>query len=92
MSTELSTTNETAIRTTGSWKIDPAHTQVGFAVKHLMISTVRGRFTGLSGSVEVDPATGAPAVDVSIDVASLVTGDEKRDAHLRSADFFQADG
>lgn len=91
MSTELSTTNETAIRTTGSWKIDPAHTQVGFAVKHLMISTVRGRFTGLSGSVEVDPATGAPAVDASIDVASLATGDEKRDAHLRSADFFQAD-
>lgn len=91
MSTALSTTNEMATRTTGTWKLDPSHTQVGFAVKHLMISTVKGRFTKVDGSAGIDPVTGAPSVDVSIDVASISTGDEKRDAHLRSPDFFQAD-
>lgn len=74
-----------------TWKIDPSHTQVGFAVKHLMISTVKGRFRTLTGSVQLDPTGTSVDVDVSIDAASLTTGDEKRDAHLRSGDFLHAE-
>lgn len=73
------------------WSIDPSHTQVGFAVKHLMISNVKGRFRDVTGSVQLDPDGLGTAVDISIDAASLTTGDEKRDAHLRSADFLQVD-
>lgn len=74
-----------------TWKIDPSHTQVEFAVKHLMISTVKGRFRSLTGSVQLDPNGTSADVDISIDAASLTTGDEKRDVHLRSADFLQVD-
>ena len=73
-----------------TWSLDPSHTQVGFAVKHLMISNVKGRFTQVQGSVQVDPK-GNQTVEVSIDASSLITGDQKRDAHLRSADFLHAD-
>jgi len=85
------TTQETAVPTTETWVIDPAHTRVGFSVKHLMISNVKGRLSEVSGSIEVDPGTLNPAVEVSIGAASIVTGDDKRDAHLRSADFLHAD-
>lgn len=86
--TPLTTTTETSIPTTQEWAIDPAHTQVGFAVKHLMITNVKGRFPGVRGAVRLDPNTTEPEVDVSIDVTTVTTGDAKRDAHLRSADFF----
>jgi len=89
--TVATTTQETAVRTTETWAIDPAHTQVGFAVKHLMITNVKGRFREVSGSVRLDPTTMKPDVDVSIGAASLMTGDDKRDAHLRSADFLHTD-
>jgi len=89
--TVATTTQETTVRTTETWAIDPAHTQVGFAVKHLMITNVKGRFREVSGSVRLDPTTMKPDVDVSIGAASLMTGDDKRDAHLRSADFLHAD-
>lgn len=85
------TTSETAIPTTMEWSIDPAHTQVGFSVKHLMITNVRGRFPGVSGTIRINAESMQPEVDVSIDVASITTGDPKRDAHLRSADFLHAD-
>jgi polyisoprenoid-binding protein YceI len=74
-----------------SWSLDPSHTEVGFAVKHLMISTVKGRFTKVSGSVEVDPAKSKVDVSVTIDATTVSTADEKRDAHLRSGDFLQAE-
>ena len=90
MSATLTTTQETAAPALTSWAIDKAHTQVGFAVKHLMISTVKGRFADFGGTVSLDNA-GIAAADVSIGVASVYTGDEKRDAHLRSPDFFDAD-
>lgn len=73
------------------WQIDPVHSSVGFAVKHLMISTVKGQFGAVSGQVEMageDPLTGT--ADVTIDVASITTGNPQRDEHLRSADFFDA--
>jgi polyisoprenoid-binding protein YceI len=73
------------------WSIDPAHSHVEFAVRHLMISTVKGRFTDVSGVVTShdDPAKGA--VDIEIGVASIDTREAQRDAHLRSADFFDAE-
>lgn len=73
------------------WKVDGNHSQVGFSVKHMMFTTVRGRFTELDGTIAFD--TEAPedsSVEVSIDVSSLDTGVEDRDAHLKSADFFDA--
>jgi len=72
--------------------IDNAHSQVGFAVKHLMISTVRGRFGSVSGTVEFPEGAFEDArADVTIDAASIDTREEKRDAHLRSADFFDVE-
>jgi polyisoprenoid-binding protein YceI len=77
---------------TPRWTIDASHSHVGFAVRHLMISNVRGEFTKLEGSAGYDPARPeATTVDVSIDVGSINTREEKRDAHLRSADFFDAE-
>jgi polyisoprenoid-binding protein YceI len=65
------------------------HVEVGFAIRHLMISTVRGRFGSASGVVVFDPSNSATTkVDVTIDVASVDTRQEMRDNHLRSADFF----
>jgi polyisoprenoid-binding protein YceI len=72
----------------GSWQIDPAHSHVEFAVRHLMISTVRGRFADVQGHVWVDDTNhGDVLVDVVIQAASIDTRQEQRDAHLRSADF-----
>lgn len=73
----------------GRWEIDPAHSSVEFAVRHLMIGTVRGRFTGVRGTVTVGD-DGATVVESVIEVASLTTGDAGRDAHLRSPDFLDA--
>jgi len=76
--------------TTQIWTIDAAHSEVGFAVRHLMISTVKGRFADVKGAVEfADNAD--PKLDVTIGVASIDTREGKRDAHLRSADFFDAE-
>lgn len=79
-------TTATAVSKPTTWQIDPAHTSVEFAVRHLMISTVRGRFGSVSGSL-----TGlgqAPSLSVTIDAASIDTRVAQRDEHLRSADFF----
>jgi polyisoprenoid-binding protein YceI len=75
--------------TTKTWQLDQAHTNVEFAVKHLMIATVRGRFGNVAGTIEVDETNPLSAkVDVTIDPASIDTRQEQRDAHLRSPDFF----
>ncbi len=83
----------TAALTTGStWAIDPAHTTIEFAVKHLMISTVRGRFGDLSGTIQLDDERPEhSSIAVTINVASIDTRQEDRDAHLRSADFFDVE-
>lgn len=74
------------------WQIDAAHSAAEFAVKHLMITTVKGHFVDVSGTITVDEANPAAAqVDVSIGVASVDTRDEKRDAHLKSPDFFDVE-
>ncbi len=75
-----------------TWTLDPAHSQVEFAVKHMMITTVRGRFDRFAAEVEFDEATpAASSVVAHIDAASINTGMEARDAHLRSADFFDVE-
>ncbi len=74
------------------WQIDASHSAAEFAVKHLMISTVKGHFADVTGTVTVDEGhPGTAKVDVSIGVASVDTRDEKRDAHLKSPDFFDVD-
>ena len=74
------------------WIIDPAHTEIGFKVKHLVISTVSGKFTSFKGEVTADKEDFTDAkISFSADIASLSTGNEQRDGHLKSADFFDAE-
>lgn len=73
---------------TQTWEIDALHTHIEFSVRHMMISTVKGRFTKVAGRVTVDPSDPTTAdLDVRIDAASIDTGVGQRDDHLRSADF-----
>ncbi|WDH79974.1 YceI family protein [Microbacterium esteraromaticum] len=75
----------------GTWTLDPAHSEVTFSVRHMMISKVRGSF-GIKSATFVAPENPLEAtVEANVDVASIDTSDENRDAHLRSADFFDAD-
>lgn len=75
-----------------TWQIDPAHTAVEFAVKHMMFTTVRGRFKDVKGTIEVDEQSpDRSVVDVEIAAASIDTGVADRDAHLRSADFLDVE-
>ena len=86
----MSTAVETQPRTT--WSIDPVHSSVEFAVRHLMITTVKGRFADVQGAVTLDESNpAASSADITIGVASIDTREPQRDAHLRSADFFEAD-
>ena len=74
------------------WAIDPAHSEVGFAVKHLMVATVKGVFRSFSGKVVLNEQNlAASSIEAEIDVASIDTRQEQRDAHLRSPDFFDAE-
>jgi polyisoprenoid-binding protein YceI len=74
-----------------SWQLDAVHTHVGFSVKHMMVSTVRGQFKQYSGNVKIDAADFTKSsFDGEVDVASIDTGNSQRDEHLRSADFFDA--
>ena len=77
-----------AVLTPGTWTVDPSHSTVGFVARHLMITKVRGRFTDVSGSVTVAENPLDSTVTATVNLASVDTGDEKRDTHLRSADFF----
>lgn len=75
-----------------SWKIDPAHSNAVFTVRHMMISNVHGQFETVTGVVEFDEAVpGRSRVDVQIAAASINTRDERRDAHLRSPDFLDVE-
>jgi polyisoprenoid-binding protein YceI len=73
------------------WQIDPSHSSVSAQVRHMMLTTVRGGFSGTTGVIDFDPARPeAGGVELRIPAASVNTGDEKRDGHLRSADFLDA--
>ncbi len=74
------------------WTIDPAHTSVTFGVRHMMVSTVRGEFQKVEGTVTWDPSRPeATQIEATLDVASINTREAQRDTHLRSADFFDAE-
>lgn len=74
------------------WVIDPAHSEIEFAIRHLMISTINGRFTDFSGSIQFDEEHLALTwIQVEIVAASIDTGQEQRDIHLRSGDFFDVE-
>lgn len=76
----------------GQWKIDSAHANANFAVRHMAVSTVRGRLGTVNGTLNFDPANPtSSSVDVQIDAASIDTGVADRDNHLRSADFLDVE-
>jgi polyisoprenoid-binding protein YceI len=78
--------------TTSTWKTDPTHTDVQFSAKHMMVTTVRGKFHDVDGTVTLDEADPARSSgSFTIRAASLNSGVEQRDGHLRSADFFDAE-
>jgi polyisoprenoid-binding protein YceI len=73
------------------WKIDSVHSTVGFSIRHMMVSNVKGSFTQFAGTIGYDPqAPQAASVEVTIQTTSVNTGNEKRDGHLRNEDFFDA--
>jgi len=77
---------------TSTWNIDPVHTVAEFKVKHMMISNVKGQFTAVTGVMTVDEADVTKSrVEATIEAASVHTRDAQRDAHLKSADFFDVE-
>jgi polyisoprenoid-binding protein YceI len=86
----MTAATSTAVLRAGTWAIDPVHSSVGFSVRHLMVSKVRGTFEQFSGSISVAD-DGTPSVTAEIAVDSVRTGNEQRDAHIKSADFFDVD-
>ena len=76
---------------TGTWAIDPVHSDVSFSVRHLVVSKVRGRFGAASGTFVTADDPLASSVNATIDLASIDTGNPDRDAHVRSADFLDVE-
>jgi polyisoprenoid-binding protein YceI len=88
----MSTTLAVPKTTTTTWNLDPVHSVAEFKVKHMMISHVKGQFTRVSGVLTFDETDVANSrVEASIDASSINTRDAQRDAHLRSADFFDTE-
>jgi polyisoprenoid-binding protein YceI len=75
----------------GTWAIDPGHTEVAFIGRHFMMTKVRGRFTGVAGTINIGPEPAASTVEVTIDMATVQSGSTDRDDHLRSPDFFDVE-
>jgi len=97
--TTVSETGSAAIRSidgvevpvAGTYEIDASHTDVGFVVRHLMLSKTRGRFPGVTGTIVIGDDPLDSSVEVSIETAGVDTGDDRRDEHLRSPDFFHVE-
>ena len=87
----MSTTTITTAIPTGTWGVDPSHSKVGFAAKHMGIATVRGEFTDFEGTLEIGEDPSAARAYGAVKVQSVDTNEAQRDEHLRSADFFDAD-
>ncbi|WP_035841199.1 YceI family protein [Kitasatospora azatica] len=75
----------------GEWKLDPGHAEVGFVGRHFMLTKVRGRFRGVDATIVIGEVPAESSVTAVIDITSLETGDQARDEHLKSADFFEAE-
>ena len=81
-----------AVPQTTTWNLDPVHSVAEFKVKHMMISHVKGQFTGISGVLKLDESDIANSrVEASIDASSIQTRDAQRDGHLKSPDFFHVE-
>ena len=91
MATHLDTDHGIVRVPTGTWTVDPAHSSVEFRIKHMMISTVRGRFGEFEGTIEAAPDYHDSTVRGTIKTASIDTNEPRRDDHLRSADFFDVE-
>ncbi|MFN7992673.1 MAG: YceI family protein [Bryobacteraceae bacterium] len=76
---------------TSQWNLDPVHSGAEFKVKHMMISNVKGQFTGLTGTLTLDDDVTKSSVEAKIDAATINTRDAQRDAHLKSAEFFEVE-
>ena len=87
----MSTIATPSVVPTGTWVIDPVHSQVGFAVKHMGIATVRGEFTDFEGALEIGDELSSARAHGTVRTASVDTRQPERDADLRSANFFDAD-
>ena len=95
----LTTTTNPAVRivdgaevpAAGAYALDASHSQVGFAVRHLMVSKTKGRFSDFAGTIQTGENPLESSVEVTIQAASVDTRDEQRDGHLRSGDFFDAE-
>ena len=95
----LTTTSNPAVRivdgaevpAAGAYALDASHSQVGFAVRHLMVSKTKGRFSDFAGTIQIGENPLQSSVEVTIQAASVDTRDEQRDGHLRSGDFFDAE-
>ena len=85
------TVNGAEVPAAGTYALDASHSEVGFAVRHLMVSKVRGRFSDVAGTIEIGENPYDSSVSVTIGTASIDTRDEQRDGHLRSGDFFDAE-
>jgi polyisoprenoid-binding protein YceI len=86
----MSTATETGL-TAGTWKIDPAHSEVAFIVRHLAVSKVRGKFVTFEGTITVGEDHASSSVSAKIDTTSVDTGEPNRDTHLKSPDFFDTE-
>jgi polyisoprenoid-binding protein YceI len=75
----------------GTWNIDPVHSEIGFTVRHLMVSKVRGKFTKFEGTIVTAPDPLQSKVEAKIDLNSIDTGNEQRDNDLRSSNYFEVD-
>ncbi len=91
MSTATRTIDGVDLPAPGVWTIDPGHAEVAFVGRHFGLTRIRGRFPGVTGSVVVGDAIDDSAVTVEIDMASVSSGDQSRDDHLRSADLFDVE-
>ncbi len=87
----MSTMTVTTALPTGTWNVDPAHSKVGFAVKHMGIATVRGEFKDFEGTLEIGEDLSTAKAYGTVKVQSVDTNEPQRDEHLRSPDFFDAD-
>ena len=85
------TVGSVELPTAGTWKLDPGHAEVGFVGRHFMLTKVRGRFTGVDAVIEVGERPEDSKVSAVIDTASLTSGDQARDEHLKSGDFFDVE-
>jgi polyisoprenoid-binding protein YceI len=89
--TTTPTTERTALPPAGTWQVDAGHAEVGFVGRHFGLTKIRGRFTGVDGTITLADPIEESSLEVTIDMTSVDSGDRTRDDHLRSADLFDVE-